>query len=343
MDEQALVLLSQLATTLPTTAHLKRGDIFAEAGKWREAAEAYEQSWKADTKQALPLWLTGFAHEQLGNKQLGQKQRLMARLLPLGDEKARTDFCDELNKRSDFLGDAVRAELRFHRQLIVDVSSPGSNHARDALSQLCQNGAGFPDRGAAAEANKRFLIRMMRTNAYFKNNNGYLTVLHRMHAERAKDLLNRGDIAGATQAAKEAHAILPNTYVLAVELVPDLMKRNKSDEANNVYQPVADAMDRLVKDYPQSANFAGNRAWLAARCRRDMDKALELAKKAVDLAPESAAHRETLSEVYLQRGDKSAAKAALQPALTKQPKNVYLQKLMRRIETGDGNAPLPER
>lgn len=341
--DQALALLNELATSLPAAAHLKRGDIFASTGQWRLAAEAYETSWKADEKQALPLWLAGFAWEQAGNKELGQKHRHMARLMPMGDESQRTSLCDEINKRVDSLGDAARAEVRFHRQLIVDLSQPGSNSARDALSQLCQSGAGFPDRRTAAEANQRFLIRMLRTNAYFKNNNGYLTVLHRLLAERARDALSRGDMVAMMQAAKEAHALLPTTYVLAVDLVPELAKRGQTSEADAIYQPIAATLDQLIKDYPQSADFAGNRAWLAARCRRDLDLAVDLAKKAVELAPESTGHRETLSEVYLQKGDKEGAKAALQPALEKLPRSMYLQKLMRRIETGDASAPLPER
>jgi predicted negative regulator of RcsB-dependent stress response len=341
-SEAALNLLTKATDANAQAIQLKIGDILFELGRFREAAEAYERSWKEETRASLPVWLASLARERAGDLEAAQKLRLIARLLPLGDEAERTSFCDELAKRSDF-GDAVREELRFQRRLIVDLSHPSSNPARNALSLLCQDGSQFADRQAAADANQKFLVRMLRTNAYFKRNEGYLIVLHRQKAEQARAALANNDIAAVSKLASEAFRLLPTSYTLAVDLVPELTKRELTTEADDIYRPIASTLDQLVKEYPQSAFFAGNRAWLAARCRRDLDRALTLAQKAVELQPDSAAHRETLSEVYFQKGDGANAKAALQPALAKQPRNLYLQKLMRRIEAGDTNAALPER
>src|SRR5207247_947677 len=67
----------------------------------------------------------------------------------------------------------------------------------------------FADRRAAADCTQRFLIRMLRSNAYFKRNQGYLTVLNRLAMDRARGLLAAGDVAGAVREAEAALAALP--------------------------------------------------------------------------------------------------------------------------------------
>ena len=56
------------------------------------------------------------------------------------------------------------------------------------------------DKLEAAADTQRFLIRMLRTNAYFKKHESYLTVLHRLEANRARGFLAKGEIESALQA-----------------------------------------------------------------------------------------------------------------------------------------------
>ncbi|HTM22809.1 MAG TPA: tetratricopeptide repeat protein, partial [Kofleriaceae bacterium] len=85
-----------------------------------------------------------------------------------------------------------------------------------------------------------------------------------------------------------------------------------------------------------------NRAWLAARCRRDLDTALEHARKAIELDPKRAGNRETLAEVHFQRGERAAALECINQCLAREPKNTYFARQKRRFEAGDPAAPLPE-
>jgi tetratricopeptide (TPR) repeat protein len=154
--------------------------------------------------------------------------------------------------------------------------------------------------------------------------------------------LAKGDVAGAVREAEAAHALLPSHAALAVALVPNLQTHGHPGEAADFYAKVAGVLDGLCKDYPKSAHFANERAWLAVRCHRDLDRARELAERAVSLSPRTAAYQETLAEIHFQRGEKEAAQARLAQALALDPKNEYYLKQKARFAAGDPAAPVPE-
>jgi tetratricopeptide (TPR) repeat protein len=125
-------------------------------------------------------------------------------------------------------------------------------------------------------------------------------------------------------------------------MVPELVKRNRAADADKVFHATTDVLDKLCTDYPQSAEFRNRRAWLAARCRRDLPAAKELAQKAVALQPTIAPYFETLAEVCFQSGDKAGALAAIDKAINLDPKNRNWPLQRARFEAGDPNSPLPE-
>ena len=85
-------------------------------------------------------------------------------------------------------------------------------------------------------------------------------------------------------------------------------------DADKVYHAAADVIDKLCADFPQSALFHNNRAWLAARCRRDLPQAIEHAQKAVTLIPASASFQETLAETRFQITTSAASIRPASPA-----------------------------
>jgi tetratricopeptide (TPR) repeat protein len=272
----------------------------------------------------------------------GQEARELAHALPLGDDDARLKLAEEMAKRSAF-GPELLAAARNERRLILRLNGPGASLGRNAEGVLSSDVGAATDRLAAADTTRRFLIRMLRTNAYFKKNQGYLLVLHRQAASRAQGLLATGDVAGAIREADAALAALPGHTEPAASLVPELAKKGHTAEADRLYAAAVAVQDRLCKDYPQSAEFRSNRAWLAARCRRDLDLALDHARKAVALAPQSVGYRETLAEVLFQRGDQAAAVAEIKRCVEQEPKNTYYAKQRQRMKAGDPAAALPER
>jgi tetratricopeptide (TPR) repeat protein len=339
LEEPARTLCREAADrTNSAAAWLQLGDLNAGAKRYADAAAAYEKAWRADEKQALPLWLRGWALEKAGQVG-GPEARKLALTVPLGDEEARYKLADELITRRGF-GPELAAAARGQRRLIVRLASLSSNVGRNAQARL--SGDRGLDPVEAADATQRFLFRLQRTTAYFFKNSDYLNVLNRFASQTAFELLAKGDASGAVRQADRALAILPGIYP-AETLAPELTKAGKATEADHVYVAAAAVGDQLCKDYPQSAAFRNERAWLAARCNRDLEAATELARKAVELEPEHVNYRDTLVEVLFQRGDKDGALAEVKKCMEIEPANTRYAKLKARIEAGDRNAPLPER
>jgi tetratricopeptide (TPR) repeat protein len=339
LDEQARNFAKEAGERANSSAAwLKLGDLHVEAKQYAEAAAAYERSWKADPKLALPLWLRGWALEKAGQPG-GPEARQLALTLPLGDEDARYKLADELINRRR-LGAELSAAAREQRRMILRLANLGSNVGRNSQARL--SGDRGLDLKEAVEASQNFLFRLQYTGAYFFKNSDYLNVLHRLASQRARALLAQGDVVGSVREAEAALALLPGIDPADV-LVPQLAKAGHTAEADRVYAAAAVVCDRLCKDYPQSAEFLNERAWLGASCRRDLEAATDAARKAVELEPNHANFHDTLAEVLFQRGDKDGALAEVKKCVELAPANTRYPKLRARIEAGDRAAPLPER
>jgi tetratricopeptide (TPR) repeat protein len=340
LEDEARAYYEEAARHGGGAAALKLGAFHADAGRWADAAAAYERAWRADVKQPLPLWLCGWAKVRAGAA-AGRAQMDLAHALPLGSDEARVAFADELAKRTA-LGPELMDAARRERRLVLRLVGPDSHRGRNAQGTLSGDAAAFDDRLAAAEASQRFLVRLLRTNAYFKKHEGYLTVLHRLEANRARGLLAVGDVDGALKAAAAAHAALPGDVTLAAQLVPELAARGRSADADRLYAEAAAVQGRLCRDFPASAAFHYGRAWLAASCRRDLDAALDHARRAVELDPKRVGALEALAEVHFQRGERDAALERIRQCLALEPKSAYFARQKQRYEAGDRAAPVPE-
>src|SRR5205807_530257 len=122
---------------------------------------------------------------------------------------------------------------------------------------------------------------------------------------------------------------------LALLIVPELAKRGRQADADALYERAAEPYRDLCKEHPNSAYGHNSLAWLAAVCRRDLDTALTHAQKATELVPKFAGYRDTLAEVYFQRGDKAKAIALMKESLRMEPKKVHFAKQLQRFEAGD--------
>jgi tetratricopeptide (TPR) repeat protein len=97
----------------------------------------------------------------------------------------------------------------------------------------------------------------------------------------------------------------------------------------------------VCKEFPQSAWAHNKAARLAARCNRDLDAALDHARKGVELEPDDAGHLDTLAEVYIQRGDKVKAVELMKKCIEMQPRYEYFRKQLQRMQAGDRDADVP--
>ncbi|MFL5329948.1 MAG: hypothetical protein ACJ8C4_13670 [Gemmataceae bacterium] len=361
LTDRAIALVRQAADLQPAQCLLPLGDMCARAGRWADAATAYEKAMQLDPMQAVPRYLTGLAMQKAGDVPRGLALQLSAQLLlqenriqdnrkpgttkpapgVSRDEIARMQFCTELAQRTE-LAPEVAQVVRQQRQLLVDLSFPWSPYARTALAYLCRDDAAYDDKLVTAAANESLFLRTMQTRAFMTApSEDFLASLHRLYAARARGYLAKDDLAKAMEAADKAHEVLPPAIDLAVEFIPELARRGHKSEGDAYYGRISRVLDGLCKEYPNSASYLNQRAWLAARCHRDLESAETWAKSAVSLAPESLHYLDTLAEVQFQRNDAKAALATLKIGLEKSPRNPHFLKMVQRVEAGDTAVPPP--
>ena len=84
---------------------------------------------------------------------------------------------------------------------------------------------------------------------------------------------------------------------------------------------------------PESAAAYNNLAWLYADLQMNLDQAVGLAKKAVELAPTSS-NFDTLAYVYYQRKQYPQAEEAIKRAIKISPSNQKYNEMLKKIHSG---------
>lgn len=317
--------------------YIRLGDLLASRKKFHEAADAYHQAAEREPNDPLPLYLRGWALGQAGQTAESTKAIDDARLLSLGDVRKRAVVAEELAKRD--LADLARRE----RDLVILLGWRRAWAAGSMLSFRARDAGARKDFAVAADSYDRLIAGLLASDFSFVENSAYLTVPATAHAYRARAALAARNFDAVRAEADACLGLTPGNLDLAILLIPDLAKNGRTADADALYARAAGAYAEFCKDYPTSAFAHNSAAWLAAVCRRDLDAALEHAKKANALAPKHAGYRDTLAEVHFQRGDKAKAIELNRECQKMEPKNIYFVKQMKRFEAGDPNAsPPPE-
>jgi tetratricopeptide (TPR) repeat protein len=315
---------------------VRLGDLHAERQQWQEAGGYYQRAWEKNKAEPLPLYLRGWALAQAGSKEEGQKLMDRAGWLPLGNEAVRYQLATDLARRGH------TAAARRQRELLQQVSRPGSYYAGEALRQLGFDALDQKDYLKAADYHERAMLRCLQPEVSFVEHAAWVGVPYQVHRQRALGLLLAGRTDEAVKEIKLCQVLMPGVVDLPITLMPELEQRDRQKEADALFAGAFEAHEKWCADYPQCALAHNNLAWLAACCRRQLDKALEHARKAVELAPGHAGHLDTLAEVHFQRGDKDKAIELMKKCIEVEPKNNYFKKQLKRFEAGDPKAAIPD-
>ena len=316
-------------------ALVRLGDLFAEKRDWPAAAKAYRAAWDKLPAQPLPLFLAGQTLIQAGEKEQGAKLAEQAHWVLLGDERARNDFAIALTRRG--FGEDARRE----NELTMRLGQAGSYCAGDAERRLALEVLGKKDYVKAAAGQEHTILRCLKTYVYFIQSPAYVGVPTVPHRWRARGLLDAGKVEEAIKEIAYCRTALPGDVDLAILLVPELERRGRKTEADELFADTAAVYAKISADYPKCAWAHNSIAWLSVCCGRDLDKALEHATKAVELNPDSAGHHDTLAEIYFQLGKKDKALAEQKKAVELDPNRSYFRKQLKRIEAGDLKAERP--
>ncbi|HEV3142721.1 MAG TPA: hypothetical protein VGZ47_02435 [Gemmataceae bacterium] len=336
-QDQAAQKYFEKAAEAGASVDLRYGDFLAGKQRFLEAALPYEKAASKQPDQPLALFLQGWALIKAGKEKEGRRCQELAHWMPLGNEQARFEYAEELEKRG--FADAARQEKDF----ILKTGWYRNWYISNLLGESARQAAHNHDYTAAALAYQKSIIGCMRIGATYAENSGYLVVPQVPVHYRIRQLLAEGKFE---QAAKEIRAcldVLPGSVELAIGLAPELEKKGRKKEAEELYSHVSRRLEQLCREHPQSAYLHNDCAWLAANCRRDLDNALKHAKEAVKLEPKAAGYFDTLAEVHFRRGEHDKAIELMNQCIALKPRNPYYRKQLERFSKGDKNSdPPPE-
>jgi tetratricopeptide (TPR) repeat protein len=337
-DQDALAYLEREANTRSASAQaeIHLADYLTEKKSWEQAAARYGQAWKKDQHQALALYLQGWALEHAGHSDEGKKAMTMARWLPLADDAGRYALGEGLEKR----GLARDAEREF--ALLLRTGQTDSWYVSNARRRLARAALSRKDYLAAADQDERALLDCLRTGTGFVRPGAYLAVPHLVHRQRARGLLAAGRFDDAGKEIELALAALPGEVDVAIELVGDLEKQGRKKNAQELFDRLFTLHEKVCAEYPKSAWAHNTLAWLAARCQRQLQKALTHAETAVKLEPKDTSYKDTLAEVHFQRGETDKAAELMRACTQANPKNAYYRKQLERFKAGDRTVDVPE-
>ena len=91
------------------------------------------------------------------------------------------------------------------------------------------------------------------------------------------------------------------------EFVQYLKEKGYPAEARQVYDACAARSVADCEKYPKSWNVRNELAWMSVRCDFEMERAVEVAQRAVDLQPRDTDSIDTLAESHLKMGHKDIA------------------------------------
>ena len=276
-------------------------DLDAEQKNWKAAADRYATAYELDPTRLEALMLAGIANSKLEDgerRALGEKQRFQARLIAT-PARLRHSLAKNLAQR----GHSAEAIQEF--RLAAATSFFDSWESNDA-TRLLGDAVAETDPGLAARCWDRSLLGLLTQNDFLEVES-YLRVPFLIQKERAKALVAAKDYEGVAAAAALAFAIAPGDVRLPEELVPLLDAAGQRELADRLFKQTYDKLSAVVAQYPECPLHLNNLAWMSARCRRQLDQALELATRATKLAPSMPNYLDTLAEVHFQLGDRESA------------------------------------
>ncbi len=323
--ELARTVLEEAAGAGHAPSMLALGDIYAADEAWPLAARWYAQAFDRDKRRPLALYLAGHALKTAGQVAEGQKRMDMAVLLPLADASVRRDLANGLKTRG--LADAAVEQLQLALRTCAFQEGAALNASQDLGNLVVEN------QPLLAAQSWEYLMLNVLGPVSFRGVEANLLLPYLVHKARGQGLLQQGDVDGAVREFWLSHAASPGNVQLAEDIVPKLDAADRREVADQLFDKIYQRSQQAIEVFPNSASLHNNIAWTAARCDRRLEDALRLAKRAVELEPESAAYIDTLAEAHFRLGQRDEAIRHAKRCLEIEPDNDHFQKQLKRFET----------
>lgn len=309
------------------------GDLLVEDENWSAAAAAYGRAWSHDKTLALPLYLQGRALIKASEKEEGERLLRLANLLPLADPVRRRQLAEDLAQRG------LTKEAAEQRELVIRFGAAGTWagnddwHFRDA-ARLIGDQLETTDPFRSAVLWQRVLFGVIRANSFYNERADYARMYYAVHKVRARGLFAAAKPEEALGELALAMAARPGDVPMVEQLMPVMIEAGQKEAAEKLFADVASEYERVCREFPHSARFHNELAWLEARNNRRLDDALTHAQEAVRLRPDAPGFADTLAEVHFRRGDRDKARELARENLAQEPGNKHFQEQLKRFEEG---------
>ena len=321
---------------------LVRAKILLEQGKASEAAALYREVRTSDTafndqvslvNEVKALMLAGRYEPAL---QLDRSRWLR----PLGIER-RYDGTSYALVTSYLEDESNYAQARDYAEIAFQLADFGNDDiywAGGDLSQICVE---QDDYQTSADALRSRLVESFTpastiiatyTSSQYHNILRYEVQKERLH--RAVALIDSGEYELADRNIAAAENLEPQDIELVVQCYPRLRDAGQTDRANRLFDSFRESMLEQIKEWPGDATALNNLAWMYSQCGRNLDEALELSKKAVELAPTSSVYLDTLAEVQFRLGNSNEAIRLMDECIRLDPRDGHYEKNIARYRAG---------
>lgn len=301
---------------------VKLGDMAREEGQYEQAADWYAQAFQRNPTLVSALYLQSICLRELGKEKEADETKLKALLVSLPAARANS-LADALLRRS-FTEDAIEVWRR-----VTATSEPLSPFYSDAYGRLGNLWSESEPR-QAANAWRQVYAGVMKQERNFVSFDGYLNMSELIHHATAIALLAEENVTEALPHIELCRLAEPGNTKVGEDFVPRLEALGRQEEADKLFEALSNQHELALQQFPKSALHHNNLAWLSARCNRQIDRAFELAQRAVELEPDSSNYLDTLAEVSYLRGDISFAIELARKCIAIEPaKEHYHEQLVR--------------
>jgi curved DNA-binding protein CbpA len=167
----------------------------------------------------------------------------------------------------------------------------------------------------------------------------------RRYVEQADKALEAKNVLGAANALRLALSLSPDDKALAdrfaiverdaaATFAERYVEQAKYDEQRNHFVEAAKSYERALKGRP-TAQIYERTAHCLVEARSELKKAVELARKAVELAPQTTPYRITLARAFARAGKAQSALGELERARTQDPANETVKEWINRVKRGE--------
>lgn len=299
-------------------------DLLAKEEKWQEASDRYAKAFKLARKPYM-MHLAGEMLKRAGKIEEGNKAMQIAALMPLATESRHEQLAAELAKRG-------YTDAAVHNWELLRRCSTWSEGQMFAAVGALGDAASAKDPLRAAGYWEQRMLNCLQEAWYFTDQSSYVRIPHLVHRVRAKGLLEQGNASDAIQEVRMCQQIWPGELNVIEECVPLLDKHGRRADADELFARAYAVVEKNCLMFPNSALHHNNLAWMSAKCSRRLDEALVHIERALEIVPDSAQYIDTLAEVHFQRGDLDKAIESAKRCIELDPNTNFYQKQLERFE-----------